>query len=90
LYLSGIKGVGLSVVVTTPAIYMLLLFLVGLTPVESYAAMLDMPTPGSDTNPRSLMMNVAHICLGVFVLLVLPLIVSFGVGRIMRGRASVA
>lgn len=89
LYLSGIKGVGLPVIIAIPALYALLLVVLSTLPVETHAVTLDMPSPGQSRHAL-LMFELAPVGVLAIEFLVLPLVVAFVVARIARGGANVA
>ncbi len=90
LYLSGIKGIDLSVVAATPAIYLLLLLLFTVLPIETHAVALDMPSSPGQSRHALLVLDMAPIGVIAIALLVVPMVVAYIVARIARARASVS
>lgn len=88
LYLSGIKGVGLSVVVATSAIYLLLVLLFTAVPIQTHAVVVDIPSLPGQSRHSLLMLNMAPVGVIAITLFVLPLAVAFTVARVAKGRAG--
>jgi hypothetical protein len=88
LGLSGIRVVGLSVVVATPAIYFLVLLVLRALPIETHEVALNMPSPPQTSRHAILMLNMVPASVIAIALLVLPIAVAFVVARLAKGRAS--
>ena len=89
LYYSGIKGVGRVAVTAMSAGYLLLYYVVVAISVPSPYITLELQRP--DKSPGyGLIVSDFNVIEITLVPLVLAFIVSFGVARTMRGRASVA
>jgi hypothetical protein len=85
-HLSGLeKGRPLAAIATS-VIYLVLLAVLTSIPIETRAIAIDLPTQGQ-AHHALLMVPAGTL---VFVFFVLPLLVSFGVARFIRARASVA
>jgi hypothetical protein len=84
LHLSGLKNARPITAIATSAIYLVLLLLLSAIPIETRAVAIGLPTTGQ-THHALLMVPIGSL---VFAFFVLPLLVSYGISRYMRARAS--
>jgi hypothetical protein len=86
LHLSGLKSARPLAAIATSGIYLAILPLLTALPTEPRAVAIGLPTTGH-THHALLMVPIGTLVLAFFVL---PLLVSYGISRYIRARASAA
>lgn len=89
-HFSGIRGIALAAVVSTPLAYLVLLLIGSTIPLATSVMTIGLPTPPGETQHALLMLNMPPISAIIVGFIGLPTAVAYIVGRISRGRASVA